>query len=145
MKKPAKTTLEVKGTAITVLSQNETDYICLTDIARYKDADRTDYLISNWLRNRNTAEFLGIREQLHNPGFNPIEFDGISNQTGWLKASFPEQRVIGGVVMPVAFCHQGQRPCGIEPRVRRTLGGRTSPHVFRRSTPTGLRPSHDQP
>lgn len=82
MKKPAKTTLEVKGTAITVLSQNETDYICLTDIARYKDADRTDYLISNWLRNRNTAEFLGIREQLHNPGFNPIEFDGIRKQAG---------------------------------------------------------------
>jgi hypothetical protein len=82
MKKPAKTTLEVKGTAITVLSNNESDYICLTDIARYKDADRTDYLISNWLRNRNTVEFLGIWEQLHNPSFNPIEFDGIRNQTG---------------------------------------------------------------
>lgn len=82
MKKPSKTTLEVKGTAITVLSQNEADYICLTDIARYKDADRTDYLISNWLRNRNTVEFLGIWEHLHNPDFNPIEFDGIRNQTG---------------------------------------------------------------
>ena len=82
MKKPAKTTLEVKGTAITVLSQNESDYICLTDIARYRNADATDDLIRNWLRNRNTVEFLGIWEQLHNPGFNPVEFDGIKMQAG---------------------------------------------------------------
>jgi hypothetical protein len=54
----------------------------LTDIARSKDPERTDYLISNWRRNRNTVEFLGIWEQLHNPGFNPIEFDGIKKQTG---------------------------------------------------------------
>ena len=82
MKKPAKTTIEVKGTAVSILTEREEDYICLTDIARYKDAERTDYLISNWLRNRNTVEFLGIWEHLHNPGFNPIEFDGIRNQTG---------------------------------------------------------------
>ena len=82
MKKPTKSTIEVKGTAISILSERETDYISLTDIARYKDAERTDYLISNWLRNRNTVEFLGIWEQLHNPDFNPIEFDGIRNQTG---------------------------------------------------------------
>ncbi|MBI5451033.1 MAG: KilA-N domain-containing protein [Gammaproteobacteria bacterium] len=55
---------------------------CLTDIARYRDAERTDYLIQNWLRNRNTIEFLGIWEQLNNPGFNPIEFDGIKKQSG---------------------------------------------------------------
>jgi len=82
MKRPAKSTIEVKGTPVSILSARETDYISLTDIARYKDAERTDYLISNWLRNRNTVEFLGIWEQLHNPDFNPIEFDGIRNQTG---------------------------------------------------------------
>ncbi len=82
MSKPKKTTIEVHGTAITVLSQQADDYISLTDIARYKDSERTDYIISNWLRNRNTIEFLGIWEQLHNPGFNPIEFDGIRKQTG---------------------------------------------------------------
>ena len=65
-----------------ILTQNESDYICLTDIARSKDPERTDYLISNWMRNRNTVEFLGIWEQLHNPDFNPIEFDGIKKQTG---------------------------------------------------------------
>jgi len=58
------------------------DYICVTDIARYKDEKRTDYLIQNWLRNRNTIEFLGIWEQLNNPDFNPIEFDGIKKQAG---------------------------------------------------------------
>jgi len=67
---------------IVVLTVNKEDYICLTDIARYKDAERTDYIIFNWLRNRNTIEFLGIWEQLNNPGFNPIEFDGIKKQSG---------------------------------------------------------------
>jgi hypothetical protein len=80
--KPKRTSIAVKGAAVTVLSRNRQDFISLTDIARYKDAERTDYLISNWLRNRNTIEFLGIWEQLNNPGFNPIEFDGIRKQAG---------------------------------------------------------------
>ena len=82
MSKSKRSTIEVKGAAVAVLSQNQEDFICITDIARYKDAERTDYLISNWLRNRNTIEFLGIWEQLNNPGFNPIEFDGIKKQAG---------------------------------------------------------------
>ena len=74
--------IEVKGTSVTVVSSGADDYISLTDIARYKDSDRTDYIIQNWLRNRNTIEFLGIWEQLNNPDFNPIEFDGIRRQAG---------------------------------------------------------------
>jgi KilA-N domain len=74
--------IEVRGQEVTIIAKGEQDYICLTDIARYKDAERTDYLIFNWLRNRNTIEFLGIWEQLYNPGFNPIEFDGIRKQAG---------------------------------------------------------------
>jgi len=74
--------IEVLSREVQVLTVKEEDYICLTDIARYKDAGRTDYLISNWLRNRNTIEFLGIWEQINNPGFNPIEFDGIRKQAG---------------------------------------------------------------
>jgi len=77
-----KVNLDVKGTTIAVVSQKGDDYICITDIARYKDNERTDYIIQNWLRNRNTIEFLGIWEQLNNPDFNPIEFDGIRNQAG---------------------------------------------------------------
>lgn len=74
--------LTVKGHSIVVVSTGEEDYLSLTDIARYKDSERTDYIIQNWLRNRNTIEFLGIWEQLNNPGFNPIEFDGIKSQAG---------------------------------------------------------------
>jgi hypothetical protein len=82
MSKPKKSIIEVKGAAITVVSQTEQDFISLTDIARFKDSERTDYIIQNWMRNRNTIEFLGIWEQLNNPGFNPIEFDGIKKQAG---------------------------------------------------------------
>jgi hypothetical protein len=82
MSKTRRTRIEVHGTAVAVVSRDRQDYISLTDIARHKDAERTDYLISNWLRNRNTIEFLGIWERLYNPGFNPIEFDGIRKQAG---------------------------------------------------------------
>lgn len=56
--------------------------ICITDIARCKNAERTDDLIRNWLRNRNTIEFLGIWEQLNNPDFKPIESDEFRSETG---------------------------------------------------------------
>ena len=74
--------VQVKGTEITIYSQDENDYICITDIAKYKKMDRTDDLIRNWLRNRNTIEFLGIWETLHNPDFKPVEFDGFRKQAG---------------------------------------------------------------
>ncbi len=74
--------ITVLSNEITVQTQHDSDYICLTDIARYKDAGRTDDLIRNWLRNRNTIEFLGIWEHLNNPGFNPVEFDGFRKQAG---------------------------------------------------------------
>jgi len=67
---------------VALYSQREEDFISLTDIARYKNQERTDDLIRNWLRNRNTLEFLGIWEQLNNPAFNPVEFDGIKMQAG---------------------------------------------------------------
>jgi hypothetical protein len=58
------------------------DYICITDIAKYKNPNHTDDLIRNWLRNRNTVEFLGLWEQLNNRCFNPVEFDGIKKEVG---------------------------------------------------------------
>ena len=82
MTKPKKSIIEVRGTAITIVSQKEQDFISLTDIARFKSADRFDDLIRNWLRNRNTVEFLGVWERLNNPSFNPVEFDGIRIQAG---------------------------------------------------------------
>jgi hypothetical protein len=74
--------INVLDKAISVYTVNEDDYICITDIAKYKDNDRTDYIIQNWLRNRNTIEFLGIWEQLNNLKFKPIEFDGFKQQAG---------------------------------------------------------------
>ena len=75
-------TINVKGSEIAVCHKEQDDYISLTDIARCRDAERTDYIIQNWLRNRNTIEFLGIWEQLNNPDFKPIEFDGFRKQVG---------------------------------------------------------------
>ncbi len=74
--------VNVLNQAVSLYSVKEEDYISLTDIARYKNKERTDDLIRNWLRNRNTLEFLGIWEKLNNPSFNPVEFDGIKKQAG---------------------------------------------------------------
>lgn len=82
MSKSKKSSIEVQGIQVAVLSSNAEDHISLTDIARYRDSGSPDDLIRNWLRNRNTVEFLGLWEQLNNPDFNPVEFDGIKIQTG---------------------------------------------------------------
>ena len=82
MSKTTKSTIEVQGGTITVLSQSQQDSISLTDIAKFKNRDHPDDVIRNWLRSRNTVEFLGLWERLNNPSFNPVEFDGIRMQTG---------------------------------------------------------------
>ena len=69
----------VQNTQITVIKQNEDDYISLTDMLKAKDGE---FFFSNWLRNRNTIEFLGIWERLMNPNFNCAEFDIIKSQAG---------------------------------------------------------------
>jgi hypothetical protein len=74
--------IEVKGTEITFYKGELDDYISLTDIARYKDSSNTDDIVKNWLRNRNTIELLGFWEQMYNPGFKPVEFDGFRKQAG---------------------------------------------------------------
>src|SRR5437879_2988495 len=68
------------------------DYLSLTNIARYKSDDRTDDLVRNWLRNRNTIEFLGVWERLDNPDFNPVEFDGIRVRAGLNSVKSPSGR-----------------------------------------------------
>jgi hypothetical protein len=75
-------TINVKGTEITIFQSEDTDYISLTDIARFKDLERTETIIQNWLRNRNTIELLGFWEQLYNPDFKHIEFDVFRKQAG---------------------------------------------------------------
>ena len=73
--------ITVKESQVTIISHNENDYISLTDIAKYKSDDPTA-VIGNWMRNRNTIEFLGIWESLYNPSFNPLEFEGFRKEAG---------------------------------------------------------------
>ncbi|MBN8692368.1 MAG: KilA-N domain-containing protein [Bacteroidetes bacterium] len=72
-------TLNVKGTLIAIINQNNIDYISLTDMLKAKDGD---FFISDWLRNRNTVEFLGIWESIYNTDFNYGEFAIIKSQAG---------------------------------------------------------------
>ncbi len=78
MRKTKKTSIEVQGTLITVLSGDKEDYLSLTDMA----TNFGDDAISNWMRNRNTVEFLGIWEQIHNPDFKGVEFDTFKKEAG---------------------------------------------------------------
>ena len=71
----------VNDTSVTIISANESDYISLTDIAKYKSDDPVD-VISNWMRNRNTVEYLGLWEYLYNMDFKPLEFEGFRKQAG---------------------------------------------------------------
>ncbi len=79
MAKEKKSTINVQGTAITILSQKEDDFICLTDMAKKFGGDD---LVYSWMRNRNTLEFLGIWEQIHNPDFKGSEFDTFKKEAG---------------------------------------------------------------
>jgi hypothetical protein len=73
--------INVQQTDVTILKINEEDYISLTDIAKFKSSDAF-IVVCNWMRNRNTIEYLGIWETLYNPGFKPIEFDRFRNEAG---------------------------------------------------------------
>lgn len=74
--------LTAKGMDIAMLTKpNQADYISITDIARYRSDEPND-VIRNWMRNRDTIEFLGLWEQLNNPNFKPVEFDGFRKASG---------------------------------------------------------------
>ena len=79
---PKSNRIEVKGQLITIVKMEQEDFISLTDIARFKDAEHTDAIIQNWMRNRNTVELLGLWETIHNPDFKPLEFEGFRKQAG---------------------------------------------------------------
>ena len=69
----------VQGTVVAITIRNEQDYISLTDMVK-RFGDET--VLYSWLRNRNTVEFLGIWEQIHNPGFKPLEFERFKSEAG---------------------------------------------------------------
>lgn len=74
--------LIVKNTLIRTLSRNGIDYICITDIARQKNPDEPKDVVKNWMRVKNTLEYLGLWESLNNPDFKGIEFDPIMREAG---------------------------------------------------------------
>jgi len=73
--------IQVQGSEITLFQIDQQDYISLTDIAKHK-SDDSSATIGNWMRNRNTIEFLGVWETLYNPDFKPLEFEGFKKQAG---------------------------------------------------------------
>jgi hypothetical protein len=74
-----KRTISVKGSVINVIDYQDSDYISLTDMVK---SFGDENIITNWLRNRNTIEFIGIWEQINNPDFNILEFEGFKKQAG---------------------------------------------------------------
>jgi len=73
--------IKVIDTEVTIVLINNNDYISITDIAKHK-TDDTSATIGNWMRNRNTLEFLGLWETLYNPSFKPLEFEGFKKEAG---------------------------------------------------------------
>ena len=83
MSKINKEQISAKGFSIQVYTEDfKNDYISLTDIAKYKNTDDPRFVIQNWMRNRNTLEFIGLWEALNNTNFNRVQFDTFRNEAG---------------------------------------------------------------
>lgn len=108
--------LNIDGLSVEVITEGtRDDFISLTDIARYK-GDSPDDVVKNWLRNRNTLEFLGVWEEINNPDFKPVEFDGFRHEAG-----------LNSFVMTPTKWITGTNAKGI--RVKRGRYGGTYAHV----------------
>lgn len=95
MPKVKKDTIEAKGLSIQVYTEDfKNDYISLTDIARYKNSDDPRFVIQNWMRNRNTLEFIGLWETLNNSNFNRVQFDTFRNEAGLNRFTMTPQKWI---------------------------------------------------
>ena len=97
VKQVIKETIHAKGYDISIYTTDfKNDFISLTDIARYKNDDPND-VIRNWMRTRETLEFLGLWESLHNPDFKPVEFDGFRKEAGLNRFTMSPSKWINGV------------------------------------------------
>ena len=95
MSRMKKDTIEAKGIAVQVYTEDfESEYISLTDIARYKNPHEPKDVVKNWLRSRDTIEFLGLWETLHNPKFKGVEFDSFKQASGSNAFTLSPQRWI---------------------------------------------------
>lgn len=83
MEKTVKETIHAQGIEIGIYTSDfENEFISITDIAKYRNEDDPRFVIQNWMRNRNTIEFLGVWETLHNPSFNRVQFDTVKKEAG---------------------------------------------------------------
>ena len=95
MSRVKKETIEAKGFAIQIYTEDfKNDYISLTDIARYKNVHEPKDVVKNWLRVRDTIEFLGLWETIHNPNFKGVEFDSFRKEAGTNAFTLSPQRWI---------------------------------------------------
>lgn len=145
MSKATKRTIEVQGAPITVIGVGDGDYISLTEMAkRFGD----ESLIYNWMRNRNTLEFIGIWEQIHNPNFKGIEFEtfrseaGLNNKptgsgrvrnkpTGWNKPTGSGRVMLYFLAENLPWGHRSFRPpnTDTEPSLYKSLSLIPVPHA----------------
>jgi hypothetical protein len=84
--------IKVEGIEIITFTNNNIDYISLTDIARHKNSAFPADVVKNWMRNRGTIDFLGLWEKLHNPAFKLVEFDQFKNEAGVNSFVLPPQK-----------------------------------------------------
>ena len=83
--KTIKETIHAKGFDISIYTNDfENEFISLTDIAKYRNGDDPRFVIQNWMRNRNTIEFLAVWEELHNPDFNRVQFETVKSDNVFL-------------------------------------------------------------
>ena len=95
MSKTKKETIEAKGFSIQIYTEDfKNDYISLTDIARYKNVHEPKDVVKNWLRVRDTIEFLGLWETIYNPNFKGVEFDSLRKEAGTNAFTLSPQRWI---------------------------------------------------
>ena len=77
-----KSEITVKDVSIRTMKVNGTDYLCITDIAKQKNEAEAKDVVKNWMRQKNTLEYLGLGERLHNPKFKGVEFDPLLAEAG---------------------------------------------------------------
>ena len=89
MVKEIENNINAKGIGIRIISSDsKDDYICLTDLAKYKNSDEPRFIIQNWLRNRNTLEYIGLWAIFNNKEFNRVQFDTVYSNKNPLRITY---------------------------------------------------------
>ena len=99
--------IHAKGIDIGIYTKDfENEYISLTDIAKYRNDNDPRFVIQNWMRNRNTVEFLAVWEELHNPDFNRVQFEAVRSEAGLNRfaETGTDGEYSGGLTCEITIC-----------------------------------------